>query len=80
MIYSYVIDDARWIAFQSAVDARENRYDSLTSTAKKKENTALNEFPPQKNGTKKMPVFKAATAYTISALKSKAKTQTSAKS
>lgn len=49
--------------------------------SKKKENTALNEFPSQKkNGTKKMPVFKAATAYTVSALKSKAKTQTSAKS
>lgn len=49
--------------------------------SKKKENTALNEFPSQKkNGTKKMPVFEAATAYTASALKSKAKTQTSAKS
>lgn len=54
MIYSYVIDDARWIAFQSAVDARENRYDSLTSTAKKKRKHSIERIsPPKKMGQRK---------------------------
>lgn len=53
MIYSYVIDDARWIAFQSAVDARENRYDSLTSTAKKRKHSIERISPQKKMGQRK---------------------------